>query len=244
MRRATDHLVTIALVLTVGLLAGCDGSGSEGAAAKNPSGSVATSPIPSAQTTLAATSRTTPPPVPVPTGKPAHGKHNAADVLFAGNIVTHHAQGIEMAHILVGKSYIDPAVLSLASRIESDQAPQIERLRSWLTGWHRPVPAPNRSPTGSTGDLLGRVRPSLPGMMSTDDMAALRRLDGVEGAKLFLAMIVNHELGAIQLAGEELIHGRNREAHKLAQTIIDREQVRVRAANELLDGRMHPPGHY
>lgn len=240
MRRATNAPVTIALVFATGVLASCDPSASNDAAAKNRPEAVPSSLAPSAQTT----STTTPPPVPSPSGKPAHGKHNAADVAFAANLVTHHAQGIEMAHILLGKSYIDPAVLSLASRIQSDQAPQIERLRSWLTGWHRPVPAPNGSPTGSTEDPGGRVPPSLPGMMSTDDMAALRRLDGVEGAKLFLAMIANHELGGIQLAAEELIRGRSGEAKKLAQTIIDREQARVRTANELLDGRMHPPGPY
>jgi uncharacterized protein (DUF305 family) len=240
MRRATNAAVTIAVVFAIGVLASCDSSASKEAAVKNRPEAVPSSRAPSAQTT----SKTTHPPVPSPTGKPAHGRHNAADMAFATNLVIHHTQGIEMANILLGKGYVDPAVLSLASRIESDQAPQIERLRSWLTGWHRPVPAPNGSATGSTGDLVGRVPPSLPGMMSADDMDALRRLDGVEGAKLFLAMIVNHELGAIRLAGEELIHGRNGEAKKLAQTIIDREQVRVRAANELLDGRMHPPGHY
>jgi uncharacterized protein (DUF305 family) len=240
MRRVSNAAVTIALVFTSGVLAACDPSASNDAAAKNRPAEVPSSRTPSAQTT----SKTTHPPVPSPTGKPAHGKHNAADVTFAANLVTHHAQGIEMANILLAKSYIDPAVRSLASRIQSDQAPQIERLRSWLTGWHRPVPAPNGSPTGSTGDPVGRVPPSLPGMMSADDMAALRRLDGVEGAQLFLAMIVNHELGAIQLAAEELIHGSSGEAKQLAQTIIDREQARVRAANELLDGRMHPPGHY
>jgi uncharacterized protein (DUF305 family) len=240
MRHAANPAVTIALVLTTGVLAACDPTTSNDAAAKHRPAAALSSGAPSGQTT----SKTTPPPVPSPTGNPAHGRHNAADVAFAVNLVTHQAQGIEMANILLAKSYIDPAVLSIASHIESEQAPQIERLRSWLTGWHRPVPAQNGSPTGSTGNPVGRVAPALPGMMSADDMAALRRLDGVEGAQLYLAMIVNHELGAIQLAAEELIHGRNREAKKLAQTIIDRERARVRAANELLDGRMHPPGHY
>jgi uncharacterized protein (DUF305 family) len=240
MRRTANRAVTIALVFATGVLAACNASSPNNTAAKNRPAVVLTSGAPS----QASTSKTTPPPEPSPTGQPAHGRHNAADAAFAANLVTHHAQGIEMANILLAKSYIDLAVRSLASRIESEQAPQIERLRSWLTGWHRPVPAPNGSPTGSAGDPIGRVPSSLPGTMSADDMAALRRLDGVEGAQLFLAMIGNHELGAIQLAAEELIHGRNPEAKKLAQTIIEQEQVRVRDANELLDGRMHPPGHY
>jgi uncharacterized protein (DUF305 family) len=240
MRHVANPAVTIALVFATGVVAACDSSASNDAAAKSRPAAASSSGAPSGQTT----SKTAPPPVPSPTGQPAHGRHNAADAAFAVNLVSHHAQGIEMANILLAKSYIDPKVVSVASRIESEQAPQIERLRSWLTGWHRPVPAPDGSPTGGTGSPVGRVPPSLPGMMSADDMAALRRLDGVEGAQLFLAMIVNHELGAIQLAAEELIHGRNGEAKKLAQTIIDRKQARVRAANVLLDGRMHPPGHY
>jgi uncharacterized protein (DUF305 family) len=243
MRRAANGAATIALVFATSLLTGCDVSGSEGATANDPAGAVVTNRAPSAQTTPATPSTTTPP-VATTTGKPARGKHNGADVTFAARLVTHRAQGIEMADVLLGKRYIDPAVLSLASRLKSEQAPQIERLRGWLAGWNRPVPRPNGSPTGSAGDPVGRTPSSLPGMMSEDDMAALRRLDGVEGARLFLAMLVNHELGAIQLAAEELLHGRNGEAKKLAQTIIDTEQARARAANELLDGRMHPPGHY
>ena len=183
-------------------------------------------------------------PIPSPNGKPAPGKHNPADVAFAASFVMHHAQGIEMARMVLAKTYIDPAVRTLASQIKSEQGPQIERLRGWLAGWDRPVPAPNGSPTGGTADQVGRDLSSVPGMMSVDDMAALRRLDGVEGAKLFLAMLVNNELGAIQLANDELTVGRNGEARKLARIIIDTGQARVRAANDLLDGRMHPPGNY
>jgi uncharacterized protein (DUF305 family) len=239
MRRATNGAVTIALVFTTGLLTGCVDSGSDGAGAATASRGQ------SAQARPATTSKPTPPAaVPSPTGKPARGQHNGADVAFAASVVIHHAQGIEMAHILLRKKYIDPVVLSIASRIQSEQGPQIERLRDWLAGWDRPVPASNSSPAAANGDVAGRDPLPPPGLMSADDMAALRRLDGVEGARLFLAMLANHDLGAIQLANDELAAGRNGEARKLALTIIESDQARVRAANELLDGRIHPPGKY
>jgi uncharacterized protein (DUF305 family) len=241
MTRIRSGAAAAALLVAAGLLAGCDGPGSDGAAA-NGSSRAAESRASSAPTTPATMS--TPKPAPSPTGKPARGRHNKADVAFANGFVIHHAQGIEMARTLLANTDIDPAVRTLATRIIPEQSPQIERLRAWLAGWGRPVPAPNGSPTSSTSRTVGRDPSSLSGMMSADDMAALGRLDGVEGAKLFLAMLVNHELGAIQMAYLELAVGRNGEAMRLARTIVDEQQARVSAANELLDGRIHPPGNF
>lgn len=189
-------------------------------------------------------------PVPAPTVRPARGKHNVADLTFAATMVAHHAQAIEMTQLLLAKTDIDPVVRTFAEQIKKEQGPEIELMRGWLARWDQPVPAPNGAPTGNAGRGTSRLGnsghdlSSLPGMMSAGDMAALKHLDGVEGAKLFLLMTVNHHLGAVQMANDELATGRNGDTKKLAQAIIDTQQTEVRTGNELLDGSIHPPGKF
>jgi uncharacterized protein (DUF305 family) len=133
---------------------------------------------------------------------------------------------------------------AICCSLKSAKVPQVEQLRGWLAGWKQQVPAPNGSPTSTRewAPAAGHDVASLPGMMRADDIAALRRLDGIEAGRLYLAMMVNHELGAVQLANDELATGRSPDARKLAQSIADDQQFEVRRMNELLDGRMHPPG--
>lgn len=246
-RKLRAATATVALLAATAAIPACDGTG--------PANSPATTPITSATKsntaarapvapTKSAASLATATPVPVPTGKPARGPWNKADAAFAADLIAHHAQAIEIASLLLAKNYIDPAAQSSASRIKSTKVPQVEQLRGWLAGWKQPVPAPNGSPTTTRETALaaGHDEASLPGMMRADDIAALRRLDGIEAGRLYLAMMVNHELGAVQLANDELATGRNPDARKLARSIADDQQLEVGRMDELLDGRIHPPG--
>jgi uncharacterized protein (DUF305 family) len=244
-RPAARSATWVALLVTASAVAGCGGADPAGTPDDR---ATSTTPV----TSNAGTSRTAPTPrstappptvvsaLPSPTGRPARGKHVRADAKFAAQLAVHRAQSVELAVLLLAKPYINEQVRALATRVRSEQAAQVELLRGWLAGWNTPVPAPNGSPTAAAGPAGDPSR--IPGMQRADDVDALRRMSGNDAARLYLAMMVNHELGAVQLANIELAGGRNPTARALAARTATREAPLLTQMNELLDGRIHPPG--
>ena len=158
---------------------------------------------------------------------------NDADVTFATSMIPHHQQALEMVHLMTGRQ-VDPAVQELAGQIEKAQAPEIETMSGWLRDWGKPVPAATRS--GDSHDMGGMDMGShdMPGMMSTDDMTALEQVGGAEFQKMWLQLMVRHHEGAITMAKSELSDGKNRDARKLAQSIIDGQQAEIDRMHQLL----------
>lgn len=72
------------------------------------------------------------------------------------------------------------------------------------------------------------------GMMSDDDMAALKTSTGVEAGRLFLQQMIEHHQGAIAMAQMELDDGRNPDATALAQKIVDAQSAEIDLMEELL----------
>jgi len=225
MTRKTFSTTTVAvsgaaLALSL-LLAGCGGdesgvgtgSGAESASSSSPDGTSSPS---------------------GPSGTPASGPHNDADVAFATGMVPHHAQAVEMAGLLLGKDDIDPAVTELAKQIKDAQGPEIEQMRGWLAGWGAPVPAAGGG--GMDGIDHSDSGGSMPGMMSDDEMTALEDASGAAAEKLFLEQMITHHLGAVEMAKGELRDGENGDATQLAQTIIATQESEIGSMTELLGG--------
>jgi uncharacterized protein (DUF305 family) len=116
--------------------------------------------------------------------------HNAADVTFAQEMIPHHAQAITMAKVAATNA-ADPKVKDLAKRIEDAQDPEIKTMSDWLKAWGEDVPA---------SDMGGMDHGSMPGMMSSSEMAALEKAAGAEFDKMFLQMMIRHHEGAIPMA--------------------------------------------
>ena len=167
-----------------------------------------------------------------PTGTPATGDHNSADVSFTVGMIPHHAQAVEMSEMLLGKSGIDPEVVTLAKAIKGAQGPEIEQMRGWLAGWGEPVPASG----GTSNDMGGMagMDHGNNGMMSDADMTALENADGAEAQKLFLSGMVVHHNGAIAMAQMELSSGQNADAKKLANAVITAQQGEIETMTALL----------
>lgn len=72
------------------------------------------------------------------------------------------------------------------------------------------------------------------GMMSDDDMAALKTSTGAEAGRLFLQQMTQHHQGAIVMAQMELDDGRNPPATALAQKIVDAQSAEIDLMEEIL----------
>ena len=134
---------------------------------------------------------------------------NDADVTFATDMIPHHRQAVEMAKLAETRA-ASQKVKDLAMQIMNAQDPEIQTMSSWLTAWGKPVPA----------DMGGMdMSGSMPGMMSSSDMADLKKASGADFDQMFLTMMIAHHQGAIEMAKTEETGGMNTDAIALAQQI-------------------------
>lgn len=146
---------------------------------------------------------------------------NAADLMFAGMMIGHHQQAIQMSDLLLAKSDVDPGVAELAQRIKAAQAPEIEQLTGWVTAWGGDAAAYEGMDHGD-------------GMMSPDDLAALEAAPGPEASVLFLEQMIVHHEGAVTMAEDQISSGQNADAVALAEKIVSDQTSEIAEMKEIL----------
>ncbi|MBA2445535.1 MAG: DUF305 domain-containing protein [Nocardioidaceae bacterium] len=159
--------------------------------------------------------------------------HNDMDVSFATDMISHHAQAIEMADMAISMG-ADAAVVELANQIKDAQQPEIDTMSGWLEAWDEPVP--DTSMGSMSGMDHGDMGGGMPGMMTAEDMQSLDDASGPEFDQLWLEMMTEHHEGAVEMAKTEVQDGENTDAKALAQTIIDAQEAEISTMEDLLGG--------
>ncbi len=154
------------------------------------------------------------------------GDHNAADVMFAQQMIPHHAQAIAMAKLAANRA-ASSEVRALATQVQAAQNPEINRMRGWLTAWKEPMSMEMGSGM-SDGSMSGS------GMMSRSDTSRLRGLTGKAFDRQFLTMMVVHHQGAIEAARAERAQGSYPPAKALAAGIIRAQSAEITTMSHLL----------
>lgn len=149
-----------------------------------------------------------------------------ADVAFASMMYPHHAQAVEMASMVDGRS-TNPDVVTLADEIADAQGPEMDQLASWLAEWGQP------SPSASPDDMQGMDHGSGSGMMSSQDMASLTALSGDEFDQRWLTMMIDHHRGAVAMAETEIEEGSNDDAVAMARTIVETQNAEIARMEQL-----------
>ena len=165
--------------------------------------------------------------------------HNQQDVMFVQEMIPHHQRAIAMSDIILAKQNIDnvnPRVSVLASHIKAAQGPEIQQMQGWLSQWGEPtmpmMPSGTTNPRSTTmpgmpGPPDHSGTPGMTGMMTDQDMAALKDAHGIEASKLFLTQMIQHHQGAIAMAHEEITSGQNPSAIALAHSIATSQQQEI-----------------
>jgi uncharacterized protein (DUF305 family) len=73
------------------------------------------------------------------------------------------------------------------------------------------------------------------GLMSAEQMTALKNADGVEAGKLFLTGMIGHHEGAIDMGQNEIEHGKFAPAVEMARTIIKTQQEEIDTMKGILE---------
>ena len=110
----------------------------------------------------------------------------------------------------------NPEVLELAQEIKSAQAPEIELMASW-----------------SGVKSSTHAGHAMDGMLSDDELAALRTAQGAEFDRLFLQGMIKHHEGAITMA-QAVVNSVNKEVADLAASIINAQELEISKMKELL----------
>ena len=125
-----------------------------------------------------------------------HITHTPADVRFMRGMIPHHAQALEMAALIPGRTEHEGLHL-LGRRIEISQRDEI----AWMTGWLER--RGETAPAMGTGHAHGLAEGDLmPGMLSRAEMDALAAASGAEFDRLFLEGMIKHHQGALRMVAE------------------------------------------
>ena len=152
---------------------------------------------------------------------PSSAAANAADVTFAQMMIPHHEQAVEMSEDILAKDGVDPRVVDLATQIKAAQDPEIKQLRTWLAAW-------------GADEAMSGMNDGNTGMMSDDDMMALKGASGADADRLFLEQMMLHHEGAIAMAQLELDAGENADATAMAQAIVTSQTAEIQVMKDIL----------
>lgn len=119
-----------------------------------------------------------------------------ADVEFMQGMIMHHAQAIEMTALIASHTE-NKDLQSLGARISRSQSDEITFMKRWLAARGEPISM--AMPGMPDMDMQGRTMALMPGMLTADQMAALRRAKGPEFDRLFLTGMIQHHHGALTM---------------------------------------------
>lgn len=168
-------------------------------------------------------------------GAASDAAYNKADVQFASEMIQHHAQALQMVDLTVGRA-LDPDVQALAEAILGAQGPEIETMTTWLTDWGQPIPPTSRDHVNAEGGHGDTEASELPGMLTAEEMTGLESASDAEFESLWLAAMIRHHQGAIEMADQQQAEGKFPEAVALAATIAAAQEAEI-AEMERLFGR-------
>lgn len=133
--------------------------------------------------------------------------YTPADVAFMAGMIHHHAQALVMSRMAPSHG-ASASLQVLAKRIINAQNDEIHLMQRWLRERGEPVP----DPEGDGGHMAGGDHaaghgdhdPMMPGMLTTEQMAALDAARGEEFDRLYLSLMIQHHQGALTMV-EELV---------------------------------------
>jgi len=126
--------------------------------------------------------------------KGAPPQWSKADVEFMQGMIMHHQQAVEMTALIPSHTE-NKDLRSLGARISSSQSDEIKLMRRWLAA--RGEPDSMSMPGMPDMDKSGHPMALMPGMLTPEQMEALRNAKGAEFDRLFLTGMIQHHNGAL-----------------------------------------------
>ena len=172
---------------------------------------------------------------------------SAADVQFMQGMILHHAQAVEMTALIASHSD-NQELQSLAGRISRSQTDEIKFMKRWLVARGEPVEMARSSGAGSSSsdpaaamhdmDMSGMSHGLMPGMLTPEQMEALRKAKGAEFDRLFLTGMIQHHGGALTMVKdlfETAGAGQDAELFNFATDVDTGQRAEIRIMQGMLE---------
>jgi uncharacterized protein (DUF305 family) len=170
--------------------------------------------------TLPSSTRATPP------------QWSPADVEFMQGMIMHHSQAVEMTALIPSHTE-NKDLQTLGARISRSQSDEIKFMRRWLAARGEPI-----SMAMPDMDKSGQAMPLMPGMLTPEQMDALRNAKGPEFDKLFLLGMIQHHNGALIMV-KDLFDtpgaGQDADVFNFATDVDSGQRAEIRIMQSMLD---------
>jgi uncharacterized protein (DUF305 family) len=170
-----------------------------------------------------------------------------ADVEFMQGMIMHHSQAVEMTALIPSHTE-NKDVRAFGAKIGSSQADEIRMMQRWLAvrgqATSMSMPAPAGKPAGAGMpdmpgmDMSGNAMTLMPGMLSPEQMEALRKARSGEFDRLFLSGMIQHHGGALAMV-KDLFNsagaGQDAEIFDFATDVDNSQRAEIKIMQKLLE---------
>jgi uncharacterized protein (DUF305 family) len=157
-------------------------------------------------------------------------------------MIMHHAQAVEMTALI--ESHTENKDLRLlGARISKSQSDEIKFMKRWLEARGEPVspPMPGMSGMDMPGMDMSGHHMLMPGMLTPEQMDALRKAKGTEFDHLFLTGMIQHHNGALIMV-KDLFDtagaGQDAELFNFATDVDSGQRAEIRIMQKMLGENM------
>ena len=159
---------------------------------------------------------------------------SSADVEFMQGMIMHHAQAVEMTALIPSHTE-NKEVRALGARISLSQSDEIRFMKRWLTARGEPVSM--SMPGMPDMDKSGKPMQAMPGMLTPEQMGALRAAKGADFDRKFLSGMIQHHKGALVMVNELFSApgaGQDAELFDFATDVDNGQRAEIRIMENML----------
>jgi len=156
----------------------------------------------------------------------------------------HHAQAVEMT-ALIGERSDNKELRLLGERISKSQSDEMNFMKRWLAARGEPVSPGAGSGMSMSGMGSMAKKPDnpakpmlMPGMLTPEQMDALRKVTGTEFDRLFLSGMIQHHTGALVMVKDLFDSpgaGQDSEVFNFATDVDTGQRAEIRIMQGMLD---------
>ncbi len=151
------------------------------------------------------------------------------DLDFTNMMIPHHQSAVDMAQSYLPKGK-DEKIKTMAQNIIDAQKKEIEELKT-LAANHKPsTKKDEHAVAGHAGGEHNELMQAMNTMM--DKMTGMKMTGDAD--KDFVSMMIPHHQSAVDMAENEISHGKHVEMKKFAQKVIDSQSKEIKEFNDWL----------
>jgi uncharacterized protein (DUF305 family) len=158
-----------------------------------------------------------------------------ADVQFMQGMIMHHAQAVEMTALIESHTE-NRDLMSLGARISRSQSDEIKFMKRWLASRGHPIS--HAMPDMRHMNMSHEPMALMPGMLTSEQMEALRKAKDAEFDHLFLKGMIQHHGGALTMV-KDLFDtagaGQDAELFNFATDVDSGQRAEIRIMQNMLE---------